>query len=470
MSHQTVVVFLGPSLSREEARQILPEAIYLPPARRTDVASALQQYRPTAIGLIDGAFDQSLAVGHKEILRALTAGVAVLGAASMGAIRAAELDAFGMRGIGRIYDLYARGIIVDDDEVCVAHASADQGFVPLTVPLVNLRGMLDGAQILTIAERAQVFELARSLHYAERTWPALLSAARAAGLDAHVLERLSELAASAVDLKADDARSLLAALRDGHTHAAAPAPAAAQSVSFQSLWENDRRIARGEVQLSLRSTVAYAAVHEPDFDRHNTAALDRALVGVLAQLLHVTASGRDRAAEAAAFRRQRDLDTAASFTSWLVSNDLDEQEFERLMGEIAVSRRLHRWLLASDAGVQHSRWLLDELRLSGRYEAVVAAAAFPQRVMQVWYPEFEVSGTQAGLDLEDLAQAHQHATGWRPDRPVEDWAELAGFAEPEDLAIELVRAALVRERARATAQLVLEVLAGEEAPPQPPPM
>ena len=97
-----LVVFLGPTLSHDDARDVL-DAEYRPPAAHGDVLRAALR-RPRAIGLVDGVFERVPAVWHKEILFALSEGVHVYGAASMGALRAAELDAFGMRGeIGRAH-------------------------------------------------------------------------------------------------------------------------------------------------------------------------------------------------------------------------------------------------------------------------------------------------------------------------------------------------------------------------------
>ena len=45
--------------------------------------------RPDVVGVIDGAFLSGPAVWHREIIWALSQGVQVLGAASMGALRAA---------------------------------------------------------------------------------------------------------------------------------------------------------------------------------------------------------------------------------------------------------------------------------------------------------------------------------------------------------------------------------------------
>ena len=84
------VVFLGPTLPAAQAEAIL-DALYLPPAEQGSVVRTVRDFSPSAIVLIDGAFGKVPAVRHKEILWALACGIPVLGAASMGAIRAAEL-------------------------------------------------------------------------------------------------------------------------------------------------------------------------------------------------------------------------------------------------------------------------------------------------------------------------------------------------------------------------------------------
>ena len=69
------------------------------------------------IGIIDGGFEYTAPVWHKEILYALSAGTRVLGAASMGALRAAECHSFGMTGVGSIFKEYRDGTRIDDSDV-----------------------------------------------------------------------------------------------------------------------------------------------------------------------------------------------------------------------------------------------------------------------------------------------------------------------------------------------------------------
>ena len=85
-----IVVFTGPTLPADQARAILPDALYLPPVAQGDVYRAAG-HQPQAIALIDGFFEHVPAVWHKEILWAMAQGIHVFGSSSMGALRAAEL-------------------------------------------------------------------------------------------------------------------------------------------------------------------------------------------------------------------------------------------------------------------------------------------------------------------------------------------------------------------------------------------
>src|SRR5687768_18095211 len=121
-----LVVFLGPTLPQDEAAAIL-DATYLPPAEQGSVVRAVRTYRPRGIVLIDGSFGKVPAVRHKEIFWALAKGITMFGAASMGAMRAAELATLGMQGYGFIYRWYSLTPLADDDEVAVAMSPADLG-------------------------------------------------------------------------------------------------------------------------------------------------------------------------------------------------------------------------------------------------------------------------------------------------------------------------------------------------------
>ena len=126
----SAIVFIGPTISEEEVKSVL-DAECWPPAAQGDVFRAVQT-QPRCLGIIDGYFDGVASVWHKEILWAISQGVEVIGASSMGALRAAELSKFGMTGVGQIFQSFRSGEIEDDDEVAVVHGPAELGFVPLS--------------------------------------------------------------------------------------------------------------------------------------------------------------------------------------------------------------------------------------------------------------------------------------------------------------------------------------------------
>ena len=122
-----LVVFAGPTIDADHVRDMLHgTGTVLGPARQGDVMRACR-LGARLIAIIDGYFQSVPAVWHKEILWAMANGVHVFGAASMGALRAAELHTFGMVGVGTIFESFRDGLLIRDDEVAVAHASAEHG-------------------------------------------------------------------------------------------------------------------------------------------------------------------------------------------------------------------------------------------------------------------------------------------------------------------------------------------------------
>ncbi len=208
-----VVVFLGPSLSHREAREIL-KAEYLPPARRGDIESAVSG-GALVIGLIDGVFFQDCAVAHREILSAIRKGIRVIGASSMGALRAAELDVLGMEGVGEIYRMYREGVLESDDEVALAFDPTTG--TALSEPLVNIRATLAACVeqgVLDQASHDRLLEIARAMYYPERTYRRLCMEA-AGKVEKGALDRFCDFAGERpVDLKRQDAIAALKYIRE----------------------------------------------------------------------------------------------------------------------------------------------------------------------------------------------------------------------------------------------------------------
>lgn len=162
------VLFAGPSLFG--AHCDCAGLTVRPPARQGDIHRVVKE-GATAVGLVDGVFGFVASVWHKEILFALSEGVAVLGAASLGALRAAECHPFGMQPVGAIAAQYVAGSRRDDGDVCLVHGPAELDFMPLSEPLVDVEATLAAmltAGAATDAEVAALLAAARRLYFGDR--------------------------------------------------------------------------------------------------------------------------------------------------------------------------------------------------------------------------------------------------------------------------------------------------------------
>ena len=211
----TVIIFTGPTLSPKEGREILREE-YLPPASRGHVYRATLK-RPRAIGIIDGYFENVPSVWHKEILWAMSQGIHVFGAGSMGALRAAELAAFGMVGIGSVFEAYRNGQIEDDDEVAVEHGPKETGYLS-TDAMVNIRATLSAAAIANIVSRetaARLLDIAKALFFKHRSYSRILERAEYDSLPVSELNGFRNwLPKGRIDQKKDDARAMLTFIKE----------------------------------------------------------------------------------------------------------------------------------------------------------------------------------------------------------------------------------------------------------------
>jgi len=202
-------LFVGPTLSGET----VPSGIQpFGPVAMGSVFRAVEAgYR--RIGIVDGYFGNVPSVWHKEILFALSAGVEVSGAASLGALRAAELHAFGMIGIGCIYRAFRRGIWTDDDEVAIIHAPERLAFQTLSLAMTNIRVTLRKLRRLGVLDATLAKALIRhmkDMHFSRRTSDELQQHASTLVGEADAEKLAHVFAREYVDVKALDARALVA--------------------------------------------------------------------------------------------------------------------------------------------------------------------------------------------------------------------------------------------------------------------
>lgn len=373
----STVVFVGPTLSVGEVQSVL-DATCLPPVAQGDIYRISRQ-RPRVIGIIDGYFQGVPSVWHKEILWAMAEGIHVFGSASMGALRAAELSAFGMKGVGRIFEDYRDGKLEDDDEVAVLHAPEEFAFQPLSEPMVNVRATLDTAVeegIISNTTAQALCRIGKSLFYGERSWELLLDGAQREGLPETEIRALERwLPAGRCDLKRADALAMLAAM--------------------QELLETDETPMRVDYDFEWTDmwdmmTAFWSAVPSPFGDwagLEKTGVLDelrleegrfrdarrRAVLQFLA-LREADRQGlrietRARNARVTDHRKKCGLFQRADFDAWLSRNSMDDSELENfVMDELRVEA------VSRSAAATVCEHLVAQLKLAGDYARLVERA------------------------------------------------------------------------------------------------
>ena len=171
------IVFFGPSIAESEVLK-LATVTHAPPIKRGDLAAAADY---DVFVILDGEFGQNMSVSPKEILALLERGKTVIGASSMGALRASELDRSGMIGIGWVYDYFRRSAVRRDADVALVYSPFD--LKPMTVPMVDVEYWMEqacAAGLIGSSERARLLKAARNIFFADRSPDRLMDAARRA--------------------------------------------------------------------------------------------------------------------------------------------------------------------------------------------------------------------------------------------------------------------------------------------------
>jgi TfuA protein len=196
------IVFFGPSIAEAEVKK-LAAVTCAPPIKRGDLAT-LDDYDIFVI--LDGEFGQNLSVSPKEILSLLERGKTVIGASSMGALRASELDRSGMIGVGWVYDYFRRRTVRRDSDVALVYSPFD--FKPMTVPMVDLEYWMEQASaagLIAGRERSLLLKTARNIFFADRTPDALMQTLRGAVGDDMLDSLLAFSGGSIPNVKSADA-------------------------------------------------------------------------------------------------------------------------------------------------------------------------------------------------------------------------------------------------------------------------
>ena len=170
------IIFLGPSLTHEKARKIL-DAEYRPPAKKGDfLRFTMPADGLTVVGLVDGYFLQDYPPSPIEVYQLIMRkNTVVIGSASLGALRAVELEKFGMIGVGKIFELYKHGIVNADDEVAVTFTEEPQSLqseamidIRFNLFIAKRKGIIDEITKKTVAR------VAKSVYFPYRNYEDIL--------------------------------------------------------------------------------------------------------------------------------------------------------------------------------------------------------------------------------------------------------------------------------------------------------
>lgn len=381
-----IVLFLGPSASKAEIEHIVHAEIW-PPAAQGDVFRAVER-GAHAIGVVDGYFNSTPAVWHKEIAWALSRGIPVFGAASMGALRAAELAPLGMRGIGWVYESFASGELEDDDEVAILHAPASLGFVAFSEAMVNVRCTLARAEaedVLPAPEVCAIERVAKTLFYADRQWSNIMDVASAELSPERIDAFACWLPEGRVDIKRADAITLARTMHAelgaaAEASSAVPPPMAGAPFEPTALVENARRSAcsgASGVECAFSPVVDEMRLHDPEWRSREERALLEALALERAAKNRLTLDEASLLAAVARFRDANGLQNEAEVAVWLASRGLSEQHaLELLAREARVAQA------AGELRSLANRLLLDRMPLHECYEQLAARAAEKQQILK----------------------------------------------------------------------------------------
>jgi len=455
----TSVIFLGPTLSVSDARAILPDAIFLPPLGQSELISAVSAYNPDVVGIIDGVFFQNQSVWHKEILHTLSLGVRVYGASSMGALRAAETHSFGMIGVGEVYKMFTEEGCLDDDEVALAHGDERDGYNKVSEPMVNIRFTLSSPfakDRIVRATREKCVSIAKGIYFPERTIPRILSELEKSHVDGHILVQVKDLFANHyVDIKAEDAKVLLRRIQsEPYAARIVPPWELAPSYLFDALYNRDRYVLKHGTNVALSTISEYTTLHHGQFAELNFSALNRVMMGTLAQMLDLEVSEAEIKETEGATRLRLGISEEMAFQAWLKRNDVNASEFVELTKQLAQCRKLHRWFLTERFLDRNVKAVLDELRLRGEYVEFADRAALQEMVLQGRDPEFNRrdDGTPS---TDELVAEHVRCSDWRPGYDINQWIFDSGFRTIEDFRLALIRARLFRAAMTGAAEALL---------------
>jgi hypothetical protein len=174
----TIKIYSGLSIKEPAVHARLAGAVLAPPIRRGDLYRDVgAEFR--VVGIVDGEFLQNLAVSPGEIMDAMRCGLKVYGASSLGALRAVELESYGMIGCGEIFKLIKSTRYFKDDYLgqLFYETDARHATLPYMDLAIGLR-MLYAKRKLSKKIAQYLLAAYEQLHFSERSFAGLQAKVR----------------------------------------------------------------------------------------------------------------------------------------------------------------------------------------------------------------------------------------------------------------------------------------------------
>ncbi|MBF7073472.1 hypothetical protein ISG33_08700 [Glaciecola sp. MH2013] len=442
-------VFIGPTISVKSAEKIL-DATYLPPIAMGDLYTLIEtKAKPgDCVAIVDGLFEQVPAIWHKEILYALSKGIHVFGASSMGALRAAELHTFGMQGIGDIFEAYRDGILEDDDEVTVGHGMAADGYKALSHSMASLRfGLAEllEQKVINAGQYEQLIDHSKSMYYTRRSWGEVYQKAKEFGLSELKMAQIKKYA-TGFDAKRSDAIQLLEHLKEFSNN---EQPQKDLSFDFQNtvFWVGLCQAQQAKIKSLLiedgSNLIPYDEIskHARALHQDKDSLLDRALLlNIVDQFLQSYSPSSDelklaqmKILESNSIRSNKDLQT------WLSLQKVTNKEWLSMIENEAKLAKYRQQSIQ-----QLDPMLIIELKRLGQFSEIEKRVSAKNSAMQ-HLGVTKLTLEDANVEAAELQQWYETHSGKLSSQP-EEYAKSLGFETLRDFIDEILGAYISEEQ------------------------
>lgn len=157
-------IFIGPSGFGLD-KKLLEGWNIRPPCKQSDIIKLIENNSLEEILLVDGYYKSIPSPWHKEILLALEKGISVTGVSSLGALRASELNKYGLKGFGWVYEFIRDNEPLDDSLVALIHKSSEEQYEPITFAKIEIIYFIEKMIEINLIKNINVKDLTKKISH-----------------------------------------------------------------------------------------------------------------------------------------------------------------------------------------------------------------------------------------------------------------------------------------------------------------